>query len=101
VRIDDFVKGRSSVDFNNQHVKIILDNWLVNQKKSSITVYGQTGSGKSFTMQKEVLPFTMGKLMDHTNEFEFQLKMLEVYNNKLKDLVNIQTVFNKLRILNS
>ncbi len=57
-------------------------------------------SGK-FTMQKEVLPSTMGKLMDHTNEFEFQLKMLEVYNNKLKDLVNIQTVFNKLRILNS
>jgi hypothetical protein len=57
-------------------------------------------SGK-FTMQKEVLPFTMGKLMDHTNEFEFQLNIVEVYNKKLKDLVNIQTVFNELRRISS
>jgi hypothetical protein len=64
VRIDDFVKGRSTADFNNQHVNVVLDKWLVNQTKSSITGYGQTGSGKSFTMQKEVLPYTFGKLMN-------------------------------------
>lgn len=91
MRIDDFVKGRSTADFNDQHVNVVLDKWLVNQAKSSITGYGQTGSGKSFTMQKEVLPYTFDKLMKHDSEFEYQLKMVQVYNNKLKDLIDIKT----------
>jgi len=64
----------------------------------TIFAYGQTGAGKTFTMtgsptQKGVIPRTCGELfrlfepMKKTFNFTVLLKMMELYNADLKDLI--------------
>lgn len=69
---------------------------------ATIFAYGQTSSGKTFTMEgkdlhdekyKGIIPRVMDELFDMIDEsdenieFQIRVSMLEIYNEKIKDLV--------------
>ena len=74
-------------------VKSVLDGYNV-----CIFAYGQTGSGKTFTMEGtpenrgvnyralEEL-FRSSKEMSSMKRYDFSVSMLEVYNEKIRDLL--------------
>ena len=74
----------------------------------SLFAYGQTGSGKSYSMvgygtNKGIVPITCEELFKAIEEkqreggdieFEVSLSMLEIYNEKVRDLLNFQGLKN-------
>ena len=78
-------------------IKSVLDGY-----NGTILAYGQTGSGKTYTMEgkindddkKGIIPRMIKQIFDHiyknNNQISFIIKvsMLEIYQEKIKDLIN-------------
>lgn len=85
---------------------------------STIFAYGQTGSGKTFTMQGEESPQEMGGLngiipkvartlfdkvakLKPTRTYTISVSFLQIYSEKIYDLLNSSSLNNKTLMMNS
>lgn len=72
----------------------LLDKWLQTSQNVSIFTYGQTSTGKTFTMlgkkekEKGILILSIEEILKRkTPEISFKCSYLEVYNEKIYDLL--------------
>jgi len=89
--------------FNNI-AKNAID-WVVQGYNSSIFSYGPTSSGKTFTMFGEnsnpgIIPRSCKYIFSSLKETEFNIKcsFLEIYREKIRDLLDSSTNTNELKI---
>jgi len=97
--------------FNDLGVGLLNNAW--NGFNCCVFAYGQTGSGKSYSIvgygeNKGIIPLTCSDLFrriadtqtDQLN-YRVQVTMLEIYNEKLRDLLNPKTAADQLKIRTS
>ena len=86
-------------------VKGIIDS-VLNGYNGTVLAYGQTGSGKTYTMQGEIgnektkgiIPRMIKHVFDYiheqnsSSEFMLKVSMIEIYQEKIRDLLDISRV---------
>jgi hypothetical protein len=94
--------------FNDLGVGLLENAWK--GFNCCVFAYGQTGSGKSYSIvgygdNKGVIPLTCADLFRRVDEtksdtlkYRVQVTMLEIYNEKLRDLLNPKTAADQLKI---
>jgi kinesin family protein 5 len=88
----------------NDIAKNAID-WVVQGYNSSIFSYGPTSSGKTFTMFGDndnpgIIPRSCKYIFSCLKDTEFTIKcsFLEIYRDKLRDLLDVSTTSNELKI---
>jgi len=97
--------------FNDLGVGLLENAWK--GFNCCVFAYGQTGSGKSYSIvgygeNKGIIPLTCADLFrrvaetqNETTAYQVQVTMLEIYNEKLRDLLNPKTAADQLKIRNN
>ncbi|KAJ1634993.1 P-loop containing nucleoside triphosphate hydrolase protein [Pavlovales sp. CCMP2436] len=110
-----YMKGQAGTNyadqttvFNDLGVGLLENAWK--GFNCCVFAYGQTGSGKSYSIvgygeNKGVIPMTCADLFKRieatttdTMQYRVQVTMLEIYNEKLRDLLNPKTAADQLKI---
>ena len=102
-----FKESTSQKDFFNNSIKPNIDKALLGYNFCAFA-YGQTGSGKTYTMGTNYnkitsshnmgfLPISLQYIFQKINElrdeveFLIQISFIEIYNEEIKDLLNVKT----------
>ena len=110
-----FNESTSQQEFFRESIKPNLDKALLGYNFCAFA-YGQTGSGKTYSMgtnyNKHTKPIEMGflpnsltyifeKIKELQDEVEFLVKIsfIEIYNEEIKDLLNIKVYLHNLKKL--
>ena len=99
-----FTPSSTQEDIYSFGVKEIIDS-VLNGYNGTVLAYGQTSSGKTYTMQGEMeSPQTQGiipRMIDHVfkyiynteeNDFLIKVSMIEIYQEKIRDLLDISRI---------
>ena len=99
-----FPPSSTQEDIYSFGVKEIIDS-VLNGYNGTVLAYGQTSSGKTYTMQGEMeLPSTQGiipRMISHVfkyiyntegTDFILKVSMIEIYQEKIRDLLDITRV---------
>ena len=99
-----FTPSSTQEDIYSFGVKEIIDS-VLNGYNGTVLAYGQTSSGKTYTMQGEMEPpSTQGiipRMISHVfkyiyntegNDFIIKVSMIEIYQEKIRDLLDITRV---------
>ena len=99
-----FPPSSTQEDIYSFGVKEIIDS-ILNGYNGTVLAYGQTSSGKTYTMQGEMeLPSTQGiipRMISHVfkyiyntegTDFILKVSMIEIYQEKIRDLLDITRV---------
>ena len=99
-----FTPSSTQEDIYSFGVKEIIDS-VLNGYNGTVLAYGQTSSGKTYTMQGEMeSPQTQGiipRMITHVfkyiynteeNDFLIKVSMIEIYQEKIRDLLDISRI---------